>query len=131
MAEGIRPCNLERVNMSLNRQVQQQGAMAWVEGDQRRETDRRHPIIGPSSFAVSSTEWSLRGESQAQPAWSMIYSRGIRRDRRPQRAVCLDLALQPHSSGWLPLKVSSTPRDGGTSWKSQLWNWEAREHFPK
>lgn len=57
--------------------------------------DRRHPIIGPSSFAVSSAEWSLRGESQAQPAWSMIYSRGIRRDRRLQRAVCLDLALQP------------------------------------
>lgn len=48
MAEGIRPCNLERVNMSLNRQVQQQGAMAWLEGDQRMETEIEDTqLLGP------------------------------------------------------------------------------------
>lgn len=48
MAEGIRPCNLERVNMSLSRQVQQQGAMAWLEGDQRTEAEIEDTqLLGP------------------------------------------------------------------------------------
>lgn len=50
--------------------------------------DRRHPITGPSSFTVSSTEWSLRAESQAQPARSMIYSRGNKKGRPPAES-CL------------------------------------------
>lgn len=61
--------------------------MARLKGS-HGNSDRRHLIIGLSSFMVSSTEWSLRGESQAQPAWSMIYSIGNQKGLQPAES-CL------------------------------------------